>query len=68
MKTAKELIHFYLECNIEYNDIILETYYIEDNNIIIKYSYNDVHLNKRIITYVDVHILDYITFLFNLKK
>ena len=58
MKTTKELIQLYLDCNIEYNDIVLESYYIEDNNnIIIKYFYNDVCLNKRIITYMDVHIL-----------
>ena len=68
MKTTYQLIHLCLLNNIDKSDVELKSYYIDNNNdIIIKYYYNDIHLNKRIITYVDIHILDYITFLFNLK-
>ena len=72
MKTTFELIEQYLLSNVDNNGVKLENYYIEGNIIKIKYSYQVIIENKYIYPsyndYIEVKLLDYITFLFNLKK
>ena len=68
MKTTYQLIHLYLLNNIDKSDIELESYYLENDKIIISYYYNNLDSNKRVVDYTYVFVLDYITFLFNFKK
>lgn len=71
MKTTFELIKQYLLSNVDNKGVKLENYYIEDNIIKIKYSYQviiDNHIYPSYNNYIEVKLLDYITFLFNLKK
>ena len=68
MKTTYQLIHLYLLNNIDKSDIELESYYLENDKIIISYYYNNLDSNKRIVDYTAIFVLDYITFLFNIKK
>ena len=68
MKTTYQLIHLYLLNNIDKSDIELESYYLENDKIIISYYYNNLDSNKRIVDYTAIFVLDYITFLFNLNK
>ena len=68
MKTTYQLIHLYLLNNIDESDIELESYYLENDKIIISYYYNNLKTNKRAVSYTTIFALDYITFLFNLKK
>ena len=71
MKTTFELIEQYLLSNTDDKGIKLENYYIEDNIIKIKYSCQiiiDNHIYPSYNNYIEVKLLDYITFLFNLKK
>lgn len=71
MKTTFELIEQYLLSNTDDKGIKLENYYIEDNIIKIKYSYQviiDNHTYSSYNNYFEVGLLNYITFLFNFKN
>ena len=47
----------------------LVNYFINGSVIKIQYSYENSWINKRLYdNYIEVELLDYITFLFNLKK
>ena len=69
MKTTFKLIEQYLLSNTDDKGIKLVNYFINDSVIKIQYSYESLWINKRLYdNYIEVELLDYITFLFNLKK
>ena len=69
MKTTFELIEQYLLSTVDLTKVELVNYFINGNIIKIQYSYENPWINKRHYdNYIEVELLDYITFLFNLKK
>ena len=69
MKTTFELIEQYLLSTVDLAKVELVNYFINGSVIKIQYSYESPWINKRRYdNYIEVELLDYITFLFNLKK
>lgn len=69
MKTTFELIEQYLLSTVDLTNVELVNYFINGSVIKIQYSYESPWTNKRFYdNYIEVELLDYITFLFNLKK
>ena len=69
MKTTFELIEQYLLSTVNLTKVELVNYFINGSVIKIQYSYENSWINKRLYdNYIEVELLDYITFLFNLKK
>ena len=69
MKTTFELIEQYLLSTVDLTKVELVNYFINGSIIKIQYSYESLWINKRLYcNYIEVELLDYITFLFNLKK
>ena len=69
MKTTFELIEQYLLSTVDLTKVELVNYFINGSVIKIQYSYESHWINKRLYdNYIEVELLDYITFLFNLKK
>ena len=69
MKTTFELIEEYLLSTVDLTKVELVNYFINGRVIKIQYSYENPWINKRSYdNYIEVELLDYITFLFNLKK
>lgn len=68
MKTTFELIEQYLLSTVNLTKVELVNYFINGGVIKIQYSYESFWINKRLYdNYIEVELLDYITFLFNLK-
>ena len=69
MKTTFELIEQYLLSAVDLTKVELLDYSVNGSIIKIQYSYENSWINKRLYdNYIEVELLDYITFLFNLKK
>ena len=69
MKTTFELIEEYLLSTVDLTKVELINYFVNGSIIKIQYSYENLWINKRFYdNYIEVELLDYITFLFNLKK
>jgi hypothetical protein len=69
MKTTFELIEQYLLSTVDLTKVELVNYFINGSIIKIQYSYESLWIKKRLYdNYIEVELLDYITFLFNLKK
>ena len=69
MKTTFELIEQYLLSAVDLTKVELLDYSVNGSIIKIQYSYESPWINKRLYdNYIEVELLDYITFLFNLKK
>jgi len=69
MKTTFELIEQYLLSTVDLKKVELINYFVNGSIIKIQYSYESPWINKRLYdNYIEVELLDYITFLFNLKK
>ena len=69
MKTTFELIEQYLLSAVDLTKVELLDYSVNGSIIKIQYSYESPWINKRFYdNYIEVELLDYITFLFNLKK
>ena len=69
MKTTFELIEQYLLSTVDLTKVELINYFVNGSIIKIQYSYESSWINKRLYdNYIEVELLDYITFLFNLKK
>ena len=69
MKTTFELIEQYLLSTVNLTKVELVNYFINGSVIKIQYSYENSWINKRLYdNYIEVELLDYITFLFNLKN
>ena len=69
MKTTFELIEQYLLSTVDLKKVELVNYFINGSVIKIQYSYESPWFNKRLYeNYIEVKLLDYITFLFNFKK
>lgn len=69
MKTTFELIEQYLLSTVNLTKVELVNYFINGSVIKIQYSYESPWINKRLYdNYTEVELLDYITFLFNIKK
>ena len=69
MKTTFELIEQYLLSTVDLTKVELINYFVNGSIIKIQYSYESPWINKRFYdNYIEVELLDYITFLFNLKK
>ena len=69
MKTTFELIEQYLLSTVDLTKVELINYFVNGSIIKIQYSYENLWINKRFYdNYIEVELLDYITFLFNLKK
>ena len=68
MKTTFELIEQYLLSAVDLTEVELLNYFINGRVIKIQYSYENLWIKKRFYdNYIEVELLDYITFLFNLK-
>ena len=69
MKTTFELIEQYLLSAVDLTKVELINYFVNGSIIKIQYSYESPWINERLYdNYIEVELLDYITFLFNLKK
>ena len=69
MKTTFELIEQYLLSTVDLTKVELINYFVNGSIIKIQYSYESLWINERLYdNYIEVELLDYITFLFNLKK
>ena len=69
MKTTFELIEQYLLSTVDLTKVELVDYFVNGSIIKIQYSYESLWINERFYdNYIEVELLDYITFLFNLKK
>ena len=69
MKTTFELIEQYLLSTVDLTKVELINYFVNGSIIKIQYSYESLWTNERFYdNYIEVKLLDYITFLFNLKK
>ena len=69
MKTTFELIEQYLLSTVDLTKVELINYFVNGSIIKIQYSYESLWTNERSYdNYIEVELLDYITFLFNLKK
>lgn len=69
MKTTFELIEQYLLSTVDLTEVELINYFVNGSIIKIQYSYKSLWTNERFYdNYIEVELLDYITFLFNLKK
>ena len=69
MKTTFELIEQYLLSTVDLTKVELVNYFVNGSIIKIQYSYESLWTNERSYdNYIEVELLDYITFLFNLKK
>ena len=69
MKTTFELIEQYLLSTVDLAKVELVNYFINGSVIKIQYSYESLWTNERFYdNYIEVELLDYITFLFNIKK
>ena len=69
MKTTFELIEQYLLSTVDLTKVELVNYFVNGSIIKIQYSYESLWTNERFYdNYIEVELLDYITFLFNLKK
>ena len=69
MKTTFELIEQYLLSIVNLTKVELVNYFINGSVIKIQYSYESPWINKRLYdNYTEVELLDYITFLFNIKN
>ena len=69
MKTTFELIEQYLLSILTFKELKLDDYFVNGSIIKIQYSYESLWINERVYdNYIEVELLDYITFLFNLKK
>ena len=69
MKTTFELIEQYLLSTVDLTEVELLNYFINGSVIKIQYSYESLWTKERLYdNYIEVELLDYITFLFNLKK
>lgn len=69
MKTTFELIEQYLLSTVDLTKVELINYFVNGSIIKIQYSYESLWTNERFYdNYIEVELLDYITFLFNLKK
>ena len=69
MKTTFELIEQYLLSTVDLTKVELVNYFINDSLIKIEYSYESPWTKYRFYdNYIEVELLDYITYLFNLKK
>ena len=69
MKTTFELIEQYLLSTVDLTKVELINYFVNGSIIKIQYSYENLWINKRFYDNdIEVELLDYITFLFNLKK
>ena len=68
MKTTFELIEQYLLSTVDLTKVELINYFVNGSIIKIQYSYESLWTNERFYdNYIEVELLDYITFLFNLK-
>ena len=69
MKTTFKLIEQYLLSTVHLAKVELVDYSINGSVIKIQYSYESLWINKRLYgNYIEVELLDYITFLFNIKN
>ena len=69
MKTTFELIKQYLLSTVDLTKVELINYFVNGSIIKIQYSYESPWTNERFYdNFIEVELLDYITFLFNLKK
>ena len=69
MKTTFELIEQYLLSTVDLTKVELINYFVNGSIIKIQYSYESLWTNERFYdNYIEVELLDYITFLFNLNK
>ena len=69
MKTTFKLIEQYLLSVVDLTSVELLDYSINGSVIKIQYSYESIWIKQRLYdNYIEVELLDYITFLFNLKK
>ena len=69
MKTTFELIEQYLLSTVDLTKVELINYFVNGSVIKIQYSYESLWTNERFYdNYIEVELLDYITFLFNIKK
>ena len=69
MKTTFELIEQYLLSTVDLTKVELINYFVNGSIIKIQYSYESLWTNERFYdNYIEMELLDYITFLFNLKK
>ena len=69
MKTTFELIEQYLLFTVDLTKVELLDYFVNGSIIKIQYSYESSWINKRLYdNYIEVELLDYITFLFNFKN
>ena len=69
MKTTFELIEQYLLSVVDLPGVELLNYSINGSVIKIQYSYESPWIKERLYdNYIEVELLDYITFLFNLNK
>ena len=69
MKTTFELIEQYLLSVVDLPGVELLDYSVNGSIIKIQYSYESPYINTRLYNnFIEVELLDYITFLFNLKK
>ena len=69
MKTTFELIEQYLLSTVDLTKVELINYFVNGSIIKIQYSYESLWTNERFYdNFIEVEFLDYITFLFNLKK
>ena len=67
MKTTFELIEQYLLSTVDLTKVELVNYFINGSVIKIQYSYENLWIKKRLYdNYIEVELLDYITYLFNL--
>ena len=68
MKTTFELIEQYLLSVVDLPGVELLDYSVNGSIIKIQYSYESPYINTRLYdNFIEVELLDYITFLFNLK-
>ena len=68
MKTTFELIEQYLLSVVDLPEVELINYFINGSVIKMQYSYESPYIKERLYdNYIEVELLDYITFLFNLK-
>ena len=69
MKTTFELIEQYLLSTVDLKKVELVNYFINGSVIKIQYSYESPWIKERLYDdYIEVELLDYITFLFNFKN
>ena len=69
MKTTFELLEKYLLSILTFKELKLDDYSINDSIIKLRYSYEYSWCEDRSYdNYTEVELLDYITFLFNIKN